>query len=232
MLKGHEGPVNYITFHPHQPDLLLSCANDGTCRLWNVLDQSCSPVVLDVRQGFQQPPAPGGQLICCYSLKRPAQSGFAPIAGAYFCRVCFCEPRLPRAQVGGQISLAGRASANAWQHGAALGSAQVTCPEDLPPSCQEPQQEQRRRQVLPGGQARLHLQLPACPLRMCVLRAWAPLQLVSAAVHLAGSPRALSPSWAGLMAACRPGGAREWGPLAPPGLHQQVSGERRRGQPS
>ena len=81
VLKGHDGPVNYITFHPHQPDLLLSCANDGTCRIWNVLDQSCTPVVLDVRQGFQQPPAPGGQLVNCYGLKRPAQPGCAPIAG-------------------------------------------------------------------------------------------------------------------------------------------------------
>ena len=169
VLKGHEGPVNYITFHPHQPDLLLSCANDGTCRIWNVLEQSCTPVVLDVRQGFQQPPAPGGQLFYCKCHKHPAQSGSALTAGACPCRVCFCEPHLPNSrgpQVGEQVSAAVRASANAWQHGAALGSAPVTCPEVLLLSCQEPQQDQRQQQMLPGVQERLHQQLPACPLQL------------------------------------------------------------------
>ena len=131
VLKGHEGPINYIPFHPHQPDLLLSCANDGTCRIWNVLDQSCSPVVLDVRQGLQQPPAQGRQLIYCYDHKCSAQSRVAPIASYYCCLICDCEPHLPRPQDGSQASLTGGASANALQHGAALGSALVACPEGL-----------------------------------------------------------------------------------------------------
>ena len=51
VLKGHEGPVNFIDFCPTISGALLSCGTDATCRIWNARNGSVPPLVVSVDAG-------------------------------------------------------------------------------------------------------------------------------------------------------------------------------------
>lgn len=50
VLRGHQGPINLISFHPTLPLALLSSSSDGTVRLWDASDQHLAPQVLGPAQ--------------------------------------------------------------------------------------------------------------------------------------------------------------------------------------
>ena len=51
VLTGHEAMVSFVEFCPVIPHALLSCAFDGTCRIWNATDAAVPPLVLHAGAG-------------------------------------------------------------------------------------------------------------------------------------------------------------------------------------
>ncbi len=62
VLTGHEAMVSFVEFCPVIPHALLSCAFDGTCRIWNATDAAAPPLVLHAGAGCLGATAAAGTL--------------------------------------------------------------------------------------------------------------------------------------------------------------------------
>jgi hypothetical protein len=73
VLRGHEGPVSLITFHPFLPLALLSASADNSLRLWDASDSHFAPLVL--RPGQQTERAGNPHPAAAAAAADPAAAG-------------------------------------------------------------------------------------------------------------------------------------------------------------